>query len=401
MISLPVFCLLLLSFRTLAVAAFNPSDVLASASQVNESSSEAFPSSHFLKDVLKFISLKQSWNLDEIRVSNSYVGKARVGSAQRYEFRLRVGKSDLLLEFPDEVHSWRKIRKRGEFNSLVNEVSSESVLNAFKLEGPFELIVDGDDDLTLVLPMNTTHSGFKRVLVGEGITIKMEGAQEVSLFHSTRRGLPLNGSMQMNEHINQFWPFSHSLCMPLLPIHILGSASLVAYKTSNPSGHIKIAFPSQDMIELLPEKCYDKYHYKKQACPMDSMSPRLAVLEKFRRSFLGDKMVQSGVSGFLKAKITASTVVRFQLELERDIKEKETVSGTLAEWRTRPTVERAWFEVVGRVEAERLKPIVVKKVRPFIAADSAAWSDLMSNISFTKFPSVLVPPEALTLDVKW
>ncbi|XP_043711375.1 uncharacterized protein LOC122660223 [Telopea speciosissima] len=406
MVSRPAFCLLLLSFQSLAIAAFDASDLLfpsSSSSLADEPSPEASPSSdhHFLKDVLKLISLRQSWDLDEIRVSNLDVGKARIGSAQRYEFRLRVGKSDLLFKFPDEVDSWRKLRKTGEFKSLVSEVSSETLLNPFKLEGPFELRVGGDDDLSLVLPINITRTGLKRVLVGEGITVEVEGAQEVSLFHRTRLSLPLNGSMRMSEHRSQFWPLSHSLCMPLLPIRILGSASLVAYRTRNPSAYIEIAFPSQDMIELLPEKCYGKYYYKKRACPIESMSPRLAVLEKLMRSFLGDSMIRSEVSGSLKAKVIASTVVSFRLELERDVKRKDTLLGTLAEWKTKPTVERAWFEVVGRVETERLKPIVVKKVRPFIATDSATWSNLMSNISFTKFPSVLVPPEALTLDVKW
>ncbi|XP_042508994.1 uncharacterized protein LOC122084646 [Macadamia integrifolia] len=405
MVSRPAYFLLFLSFQSLAIAIpiapFNASEApLSSSSQSDESSHETTsPSSHFLKDVLKSISLKQSWDLDEIRVSNLDVGKVRIGSAQRYEFRLRLGKSDLVFKFFDEVHSWRKIRKRGEFKSLVSKASSETVLKGFKLEGPFEIRVDGDDDLSLVLPMNTTHNGLKRVLVGEGITVGVEGAQEVSLFH-TRPRLPLNGSSEMNQHRSQFWPLSHSLCMPLLPIHILGSASLVAYRTHNPSAYIEIAFPSQDMIELLPEKCYDKYYYKKRACPIDSMTPRLAVLESLMRTLLGDK-IRSEASGFLKAKVIASTVVSFRLELERDVKDNDKVLGTLAEWRTKATVERAWFEVEARVGAVRLKPLVVKKVRPFIAADSAAWSNLMSNISFTKFPSLLVPPEALTLDVKW
>lgn len=124
-------------------------------------------------------------------------------------------------------------------------------------------------------------------------------------------------------------------------------------------------------------------------------------MEKLLRSFLGDKIDQNTTSGFLKASIKASTVVRFKMELERDIRSNDTAQGTLAEWRTRPSVERVWFEIVARIEGETLKPLAIKKVRPLIEVDSSAWSNLMSNMSFTKFPSVLVPPEALTLDVKW
>ncbi|XP_042493572.1 uncharacterized protein LOC122073112 [Macadamia integrifolia] len=183
--------------------------------------------------------------------------------------------------------------------------------------------------------MNKTSTGLKRVLVGEGITIEVEGAHEVSLFYTSRFGLPLNGSTEMNENNSHFWTFWNSLCMPLLPIHILGSASLVAYKTHSPSAYIETTFPAQDMIELLPDKCYGKYHLKKWACPIDSMSPRLAVLEKLIRRIFGDRMIHSGVLSFLKAKVTASTVVHFQLELERDVKDNDKVGGTLAEWRTK------------------------------------------------------------------
>ncbi|OVA10514.1 hypothetical protein BVC80_8985g51 [Macleaya cordata] len=251
------------------------------------------------------------------------------------------------------------------------------------------------------MQLNTTHTGLKRVLVGEGITVEVKGAREVSLFHASDFGLPINRTSEVNEDRRQFWPLRHSLCMPLPPIRISGSASLVAYRTRNSDAYIETTFLSKDMIELLPEKCYTIHPYKKGACPIDSLTPRLALLEKLMRSFLGNRIHQKGLSGFLKAKITASTLVRFQLELVKEVKDSETSLRTLAEWRTKPRAERVSFEVVARVEAGRLKPLIVKKVRPFIAAESAAWSILMSNISFTKFPSVLVPPEALTLDVKW
>ena len=73
----------------------------------------------------------------------------------------------------------------------------------------------------------------------------------------------------------------------------------------------------------------------------------------------------------------------------------------MEEWRTRPTVEHVWFEVLARIERKRLKPLAVKKIKPFIGVDSSAWSNLMANMSFTKLSSVLVSPEALTLDVNW
>lgn len=189
--------------------------------------------------------------------------------------------------------------------------------------------------------------------------------------------------------------------MPLLPINILGSASLVAYKTRNPNAPIEYAFPLTETIELLPEKCYIKRRYKQRGFPINSLRPRVTLLEKLMRSLLGNRIGKNASLGFVKAKIRALTVFRFQMEIERDIKSNDTLRTTLADWRTRPTVETVLFEVVARIAKEGLKPLMIKKVRPFIGVDSSAWSSLMSNLSFTQIPSLLVPPEALTLDVKW
>ncbi|XVE94817.1 hypothetical protein REPUB_Repub02eG0042400 [Reevesia pubescens] len=179
------------------------------------------------------------------------------------------------------------------------------------------------------------------------------------------------------------------------------SVSLVAYRTRNPDSHIEALFPSKDTIELLPEKCYGHHGYRKQPCPIDSISLRIARFLKVLRTFLGDRKNQNGFLGSLNVKTKASPIVNFQLELEKKIGKNEGVRGMLTERRTKPTVEQLWFDVMARVESEKLKPLSIKKVRPFVGVDTVSWSNLLSNISFTKFPSILVPPEALTLDVKW
>ncbi|KAL6951890.1 hypothetical protein U1Q18_048021, partial [Sarracenia purpurea var. burkii] len=254
--------------------------------------------------------------------------------------------------------------------------------------------------------LNTSHAGLKRILVGEGITVEVRNAQEVSLFHALELGSQMNRSVEINRERNsEFWSFQNSLiCKPLLPMHISGSVSVAAYRARNPNSYIETAYLLRETIELLPEKCYVRNTHKKRWCPIESLNSRISVMEKLSRSLLGtEKIDRSGGFGFLKVNIKASTVVRFKMELERDIRgSNDTLrGGTLAEWRTRPSVERVWFEVVARVGGEKLKPLVIKEVRPFIEVDSSAWSNLMANISFTKFPSFLVPPEALTLDVKW
>ncbi|KAJ6878868.1 hypothetical protein NC652_032414 [Populus alba x Populus x berolinensis] len=347
----------------------------------------------FLKDVLKEISVKQDWDLDGIEISKLGVSKVRIFSSQRYEFKIRVGKSYMLLIFPDEVDSRKKLSKPKSsihFGDLIKEFGSMPVLDTLKLQGPFDLW------------MNASYGGLKRIIVGEGITVEVKGAKEVSLFQDFDLSLALNGSdINNNKGGNGFYPFGDSICPPLLPIRIIGSASLVANKNWDPDAEIETRLLSKKTIELVSDKCYDRNVYKNRASTMHFLSSSIARLEQVLRSFLGDRIARNGLSSFLRATAKASTLIRFQLELEKSFGSNETVQEVLAEWRTRPTVERVWFEVIARVEGEKLKPVIVKKVRPFIAVDSASWSNLMSNISFTNFPSVLVPPEALTLDVKW
>ena len=250
--------------------------------------------------------------------------------------------------------------------------------------------------------MNSSHAGLKRVIVSEGITVKVKSALQVSLFNTYDLGHQENGSALVNrEREKAWWSLGNSVCLSLLPINIVGSASLVAYRTWNPDAHIESNFLFGETIELLPEKCYISHTYRKHGCPVDSFKSRIVLLEKVMQGLLSDKISQDSGLGFFKGKVRASTLFRFHLELKRDIRSNDTMWTTLAEWRTRPKFEHLTFEIVAKYEAQRLKPLMMKKVGPFDGVDTYPWSTLMSNISFTKYPSVLVPPETLTLDVRW
>ncbi|KAI6688954.1 hypothetical protein NL676_025782 [Syzygium grande] len=307
--AIATFSLLLFSLlRLLSLSLQIPAPALAL-----DASSLPSGTALFFQDVVKGICARQRWDPDAVSLSRLDLGRARYGTAQKYELRIRFGKTHLLFWSSDEVASWRKLNatRGAEFVDLVRGIGSSPVIGTFKVDGPFELRADGDHEFSLLLPLNTTYGGLRHVLVGEGITVEVNGAQEVSLLY----GPQFNFSGNVTEVKSGFWPYWQSLCTPLLPIRVSGSASLIAYRTRNPSN--------------------------------------------------------------------------------------ETHLVKLEQWRTRPTVERVWFQVVARVDAETLTPLIINKVRPFSGGDTVAWSSLLPNISFTKFPSILVPPDALTLDVKW
>ncbi|CAN0922178.1 hypothetical protein LINGRAHAP2_LOCUS32959, partial [Linum grandiflorum] len=355
------------------------------------------------QDVVKDIAKKQNWDWGGIQVSKLVTSKVRLGSSRRYEFRFRLGKSYLLFKFPDEFDNGTRITGDDDaFRDLVHQAASPPLLTTLNLQGPFDLWVAGVGQLSLSLPKNITHSDLKHVVVGEGITVEVTGAQEVSLFQALDFGFVGNGSIIRNKGRNGFRDFFYPLCKPLVPIRVIGSASLKAFKTKKPGDSIKTVFLSENVIKLLPEKCYSRNGYRAKARPIQSLDLRIAKLERVFSTYLGERIRNDGLWGFIRATLKASSLIRFQLELEKTPENNNNNNKTHdTEWRTKPSVEHLWFEVTARAEDEKLKPILVKKVRPFISVDTASWSNLMSNISFTKFPSILVPPEALTLDVKW
>ncbi|KAI3767325.1 hypothetical protein L2E82_17420 [Cichorium intybus] len=347
----------------------------------------------FLKDVLGAVSDSEQWKLEDFRVSKLEIEKVKFGNLHRYEIEFLLGnKKDFVFNSWDDVSSWKRFKdKEGDFEVLANQVSPKAVLDTIQIEGPVELLVAEDSEMSLLLPWNTSHTGLKRILVGEDITIEVKNANEVTLIQTSNLGQQTE--QNLISHI-----FPSFTCMPLLPVRISGSSSIVAFRTQNPGAHITSNLQPHNVIELLPDKCYTRHTHKKQQCPIKSLRLRIRLLETVLKSFLGNK-IRHGAK--LKAKIEASSAFHFVLEIEKKIRMNDTRWTTMAEWRTRPSVEHVWFEVLARIENRRLKPLVVKKIKPFIGVDSSAWSNLMANMSFTKLSSVLVSPEALTLDVNW
>ncbi|CAK8569556.1 unnamed protein product [Lathyrus sativus] len=376
--------------------------LLQFASFSNASSSSHSNLTHIFQDILKAISAKQNWDFNDVTIFNFDVAKIRFGTSQNYEFRIGSGKNNFTVKFSDQVASWSNkfATPKPDLDSLVNQLSSTVFLDDVKLEGPFELRVDELHHLSLSLPMNVSHIGLKHIIVGEGITVEVRRAREISFYYWPDLDLHMNGSVVYNKGKTEFWSFLQSTCVPLIPLRVIGSASLIAYGTRNPNAHIETTLISEDTVELLPEKCYHGSVFRKRPCPVASSSLRLSLLERILRSLLGHKILQHRLSGLIKANIKASAAVKFPLELERGIGNNDTLS-TLPDWRTRPSVERVWFEILARVEENKLKPLSIKKVKPFIESNSVSWANLMSNMSYTKLRPVLLPPEALTLDVKW
>lgn len=355
----------------------------------------------FFRGVLEAIADKGKWELGDVRIFNLDFKKSMFGDVKRYEFRVPFGKNEFVFKLLDQVSRWKRIQRvenESEFEELIREINTNAVLDTFEIQGPFHLLVSGHDELTLTLPMNASFAGLKHIYIREGITAEIKGAKEVSL----SRSIDPHGAVNRSD-ISSFRYFKPSVCMALPSIRIVGSATVVAFRTQNSEAQVETRFLSKRVVELQPEKCYSQNFYRRWHLSIDSPSASMTLLDKFMQSFVGQKMNKNGGSGsgFLSAKIIASSLFRFQVEVERDIHSNDSHWSKIPDWRTKPTVEHLLYEVVARIETDVLKPLIVAKIKTFIQVDSKDWSNLMANVSFTNFPSILVPQEALTLGVKW
>lgn len=248
------------------------------------------------------------------------------------------------------------------------------------------------------LQMNRTHTGFKRILVSEGITVEVRKARAVSAFQASELGSTTNRSRNTVIDKGDFWPISHSICRALVQIQVSCSATFIAYTASNPDGLVESNRISKETIELLADKCYDGGVHRKKRFPVDSLSWGFSKLENFLK-YLAKST--DGLVAFIRGKNSAVIWIRFQVEIEGESGSNVSREEDFG-WRTRPEVERVWFDVLASVEQDGLLKLVgAKKIKSPFIADTVLWSNYLSNTSLTKFPSLLVPSEALTLDIKW
>ncbi|KAL5209668.1 hypothetical protein ABZP36_005291 [Zizania latifolia] len=428
---LPLLCILLLTLllscfpslsasASFSVKASSNSSVATSTFSDSDPEPELPPEPTFLEEVIDAVSEKYSWDPHaEVRVWPLDADTARIGAVQRYEFRARASSATALARLADEAVEWRRPT-----SPALEEVDGPDGLDIVPgegfvgfhpgvrdvdLVGPLEMrLASGEDggSIELQLPLrNATYAGLKRVLVAAGIALKVIGAQKISFTHPHSIGLLTNGSLlASNNDLSRIWPPSYATCAPILQMSVVGSVTVVVNESDVLGGHVRTLLRSPGTMELLSEKCeLSAPNRLISVCMFCSISSRLTRVDKILKTWFSKRNQDIKSMHFIQAKVTSIPLIKFRLELDRDITEEDGIWENISEWKTVPMVQRVTLDVVARVEEEgRLKAMSVKKVKkPFPTADATSWSSLTSNISFTKFMSFVLPPEPLTLDVKW
>lgn len=262
----------------------------------------------------------------------------------------------------------------------------------------------------------------KKVMLAEGAVVTVTGARSVSLRHPLDLPLPLNrtsdgklasGLLTLADHLRLT---SISEKTPLLSLRIVGPTSLTSPSSASPSklklkrlapGLVELSKAKSTTIPLAPVK-EDVYGHTvltpsrfSTLWPipsLDASNSNLKGFESLLYSVLGDKAEEAGSFRLVKADVSAQTSIKMGFRVDRKIKEGEMDWSNFPEWRTKPETIRMFFEVLGKVEGDRVVAEKVLQVPdPVQVEDTVAPCVLTGNRTMTSMPIVHPPPNYLTL----
>jgi len=99
----------------------------------------------------------------------------------------------------------------------------------------------------------------------------------------------------------------------------------------------------------------------------------------------------------IKARAAAATFVKVQFELERKLGSDMFSSDTWPEWRTKPSFERLQFELIAKLEGDKLLPLNLQQLDTVKPVETYSMRSLAGNVSMSKVPIVYVPSSPMTL----
>ncbi|CAH2049374.1 unnamed protein product [Thlaspi arvense] len=374
---------------------------------------------------------------EDLKISGFDLRDALVGRSVAYEFDVEIDNKILPFKLLEDVNRWEDVDLPifQEENALAERRGMENrlpVLSPFQLAGPMELWIQDAKDMRLSLPSLSFHmcpSGMfssnatelkhdvdagvlRKVILAEGAMVTVKGARSVSLRHPIELPLPLNrsqnsfasGLLALAEHLR------HTSCTqnsPLLSLRIVGPTSLTSPSTSPSStNRLKLKRLAPGLVELSslsktksPESI-STIHLQGEAptlltpkhfttlWPLTSINgsnSNLRGFEKLLYSVLGQRLTR-------KADVSAQTFVKIGFGIERELKQGEGSGWEgFPKWRTKPETVKMHFEVLAKVDGDKVVPERVVPVNPVEVEDSVAQNVIERNKTMTKIP-IFHPP---------
>lgn len=372
---------------------------------------------------------------EDFKISGFDLKDALVGRSVSYEFDVEVDNKVIPLKLLEDVNKWEFVDlpifrvEKGEENGLVERQTLENqvpVLAPFTLAGPMELWIQDAKDMRISLPHDVDAGELRKVILADGAVVTVKGARSVSLRHPIELPLPFNrtingfasGMLALAEYLRQA-----SLAQegPLLSLRIVGPTSLTSPTSpSAPSANkLKLKRLAPGLVEL---SSVSKLKAMDAISTIDLQGETTALLtpnqfttlwpvtsingsnsnllgfEALLSNILGPKAGKKGSFKLLKADVSAQTFVKIGFGVEKKLKEGDgfNLEG-YPEWRTKPETVRMHFEVLAKVDGDKVVPEKIVQVDPITIEDTVAPSVQLGNVSMSKTPIVHQPPNPFTL----
>lgn len=260
----------------------------------------------------------------------------------------------------------------------------------------------------------------KKVILADGAIVTVKGARSVSLRHPLDLPLPLNqtnngfasGLLTLAEQLRHA---SRVQGAPLLSLRIVGPTSLAVPSTSSPSpaNKLKLKRLAPGLVELSSPtkteamKALTTINLQEGATalltpkhfttmwPVTSVNgsnPNLLGLETLLSSVLGPKSKEKGSFRLLKADVSAQTFMKIGFGVEKNLKGGDVSDWAgFPEWRTKPETLRMHFEVLAKIDGDKVIPERVVQVNPVVVDDTIAPNVLLQNKTMSTTPIVHPP----------
>ncbi|KAL4302712.1 hypothetical protein GQ457_10G023160 [Hibiscus cannabinus] len=386
---------------------------------------------------------------DDFKISGFDLRDALVGHSVAYEFDIETDNKVIPFKLLEDVNRWEYVDLPifrvedpaipGVENGLVEPkgVSDNGlpVLAPFQLAGPMELWIQDAKDMRISLPHDVDAGVLKKVILADGAVVTVKGARSVSLRHPVDLPLPLNrtnngfasGLMALAEHLRLA---SRSQDTPILSLRIVGPTSLTVPSSMSSNNKLKLKRLAPGLVELSSmskTKTMDALsaiglqgeastvlaglqgeastvlapkHFATM-WPLASINGSNANLVGFERllsSVLGPKANKKGYFKLLKADVSAQTFVKIGFGIQKKLKEGDgVVLEGFPEWRTKPETVSMHFEVLAKVDGEKVIPERIVQVDPVAIEDTIAPNVLAGNMTMSTTPIVHPPPNPFTL----
>ncbi|KAE8726002.1 receptor-like protein kinase HAIKU2-like [Hibiscus syriacus] len=403
------------------------------------SSSNALVSSppKAISDLKEAVVKGLGFQADDFKIYGFDLRDALVGHSLAYDFEIEIDNKVLPFKLLEDVTRWEYVDlpifrveepgRPGVENGLVEQkrISDDGlpILAPFQLAGPMELWLQDAKDMRISLPHDVDAGVLKKVILADGAVVTVKGARSVSLRHSVDLPLPLNttnngfasGLMALAEHLLHD---SRNQDAPILSLRIVGPTSLTVPSSTSSNNKLKLKRLAPGLVELssmsktktmdalstidiqeVPTVLTPK-HFTTM-WPLASVNGSNANLVGFERllsSVLGPKANKKGYFKLLKADVSAQTFVKLSFGIEKKLKEGDGFSlEGFPEWRTKPETVNMHFEVLAKVDGEKVIPERIVQVDPVAIEDTIAPNVLAGNMTMSTTPVVHPPPNPFTL----